>query len=70
MEIAAKLDSGESSLKKKPLPPDFKPSLLHGPPKVWQVFHKQDEALRFAKERGEGLMTFAYEERVPNSQGR
>lgn len=54
---------------RNPLPPELKCS-LYGPPKVWQVFNRQEEALEFAWSKGEGLMTFAFEERVPESQGR
>ena len=69
LEIEDKLDCGESELKKKPLPQVLK-SGLWGPPTDWKIFFKQDEALKYAKEKENNLMTFAYEERVPNSQGR
>jgi len=68
LELNDKLEHAESALKKKPPPADLKSSLL-GPPRVWQVFHKQADALAYADQRRDGLMTFAYEEKIPGSGG-
>ena len=69
LEIEVKINEAESKLKKNPLPPDLKTSLC-GPPKVWQIFFKQDEALQFAREKQNELMTFAFEERIADNEGR
>ena len=69
LELETKLEYGVSELKKKPLPPLLHSS-LQGHPVDWKIFHKQDEALVYAKQRELGLMTFAYEEQVSGSEGR
>lgn len=91
LELEEKLERTESELKKKPLPPDLRSSLL-GHSVDWKVFAKlvskcrkphvmkhwihwptfQDDALKYAGEArsGLGLMTFAFEEKVPGSEGR
>lgn len=69
LDLEVKLEEGVSELKKKPLPPLLQSS-LHGHPIDWKIFHKQDEALNYAKQNGLGLMTFAFEEQVAGSQGR
>lgn len=69
LELEIKLEEGVSDLKKKPLPPRLESSLT-GHPIDWKIFHKQDEALDYAKKRGLGLMTFSFEEQVPGSEGR
>lgn len=50
------------------LPPDVEiprwlRSLSEGPTNLWRVFKKQNEALNFSKQHGEGLMTFACQEK-------
>ncbi|XP_045035655.1 DNA-directed primase/polymerase protein isoform X2 [Daphnia magna] len=69
LEIEIKLERGVSEAKKKPLPPRLTSS-LQGHPPDWKIFHKQAEALEYAKQRGSGLMTFSFEEQVPGSEGR
>ena len=69
LDIEEKLEHAECQLKRKPIPQDFPISLL-GPPANWKIFTKQDEALNYAQKNGMGLMTFAFEERVPDSGGR
>lgn len=69
LELETKLEQGVSDLKKKPLPPLLH-STLQGHPTDWKIFHKQEEALVYAKKRGLGLMTFSFEEQVPGSEGR
>lgn len=69
LEIEDKLEQTVSELKRKPLPPTLHSSLC-GHPIDWKVFHKQDEALSYAKQRRLGLMTFAFEEQIPGSEGR
>ncbi|KAI9552739.1 hypothetical protein GHT06_020619 [Daphnia sinensis] len=69
LEIEIKLERGVAEAKKKPLPPRLTSS-LQGHPADWKIFHKQAEALEYAKQRGSGLMTFSFEEQVPGSEGR
>lgn len=63
-DIKCKLEKTEAEMKSRPLPPDFSSDLL-GPPVVWRIFFKQDDALRFAAGNGEELMTFAFEDSEP-----
>lgn len=69
LDIEEKLEKAECQLKKKPILQNLPQSLL-GPPTDWKIFIKQDEALGHAQKNGMGIMTFAYEYRVPNSGGR
>ena len=64
-----KLEKAELALKKRPPPVDLKSSIL-GPPRVWKVFFKQADALSYAAERRDGLMTYAFEEKIPDSGGK
>lgn len=69
LELEIKLERSVSEAKKKPLPPRLASS-LQGHPIDWKIFHKQADALEYAKQRGLGLMTFSFEDQVPGSEGR
>ncbi len=69
LELEVKLEQGVSESKKGPLPPLLTSSLL-GHPTDWKIFHKQAEALNYVKQRGLGLMTFAFEEQINGNEGR
>lgn len=67
--LEVKLEKSVCELRNKPLPPTLHSS-LDGHPIDWKIFSKQIDALNYMKERGLGLMTFAFEEQVPGSEGR
>ena len=68
LKLEEKLEQAALALTKNPLPVELKSTIL-GPPRVWHVFFKQADALSYAAERHDGLMTFAYEEKIPDSGG-
>lgn len=55
----------EALLKKNPIAPkiELPPYLtsLLGPSRTWKIFHKQQDAIKCARDRGCGLMSFAFE---------
>lgn len=42
--------------------PSWLRSITEGPTDLWKVFKKQADALKFSRDHGEGLMTFAFQE--------
>ena len=67
VDIKIKLERTAKLMRSQPLPPEL-PSSLLGPSPDWRVFHRQEDALLAAKTLQ--LMTFSFEERVPESGGR